>query len=212
MLPGVIIVIILAVATYIIIDKKKKQQLIENEKRKQQQQLEDKRQKQEIIRNNFKKVFPDVEEKFSNLLSTIGKDEKMSIYRTEVSKTFNELLRVFLNIIEADKRLDNLDKLRKNLLTTLETTNNEGKRMQEGIEKSKELIAKINTESNELKKYIANAKDEIAATGLDFVHTATEIELAKSSGNLVELSRLKTKSQNLSYITEHFPVFSDYTN
>ena len=170
---------------------------------KKRNYLENKRKKQELLRNNFHKLFPEVDDKFSNLLNTIGKEESLQFYRKEASKVFNELLRVFVNIIEANKRLDNMDKLRKNLLPTLNnaTTN----RAKEGVEKSKELINRINIESNELKKYIDNAKEEIKATGLDFVHVATEIELSKASGQLANLAKLSTRSQSLSYIASNMP-------
>ena len=200
------IVFIALVLVYVIYYQKTRRQIEEKQK---QNVLEDKRKKQEIVRENFKKIFPEVDDKFSNLLNTIGKDEKMSIYRTEASKTFNELLRVFLNFIEADKRLDNLDRLRKNLLPSINDTKESNDRTKESIEKSKELIERINKESNELKKYMENAKEEIKATGLDFINTATEIELAKSSGKLIELSKLKARSKNLEYLTTHIPASSN---
>ena len=167
--------------------------------------LKNKKQKQELLRSSFHKVFPEVDDKFSDLLNVIGKDEKLSFYRKESSKLFNELLKVFINIVDADKRLDNMDKLRNNLLSTLNNNDNSS-RVKEAVEKSKQLINRINKESNELKKYIANAKEEIKATGLDFVHIATEIELSKASGELVDLTKLSTRSQNLSYIASNMPV------
>lgn len=174
-------------------------------KRKNKQLSEIKKQKLEALRINFRKVFPETDDKFSNLLNSIGKDDKYAIYRKESSKVFNDVLKVFVNIVEADKRLDNLDKLRKNLLQTLNNQDN-NTRIKEGVEKSKELINRINQNSNELKKYIANAKKEIKATGIDFVHVATEIELAKASGQLIDLAKLSSRSQSLSYIASNMPI------
>lgn len=202
MLVGIVIFVLVLVLVGVIYYNTKQKQIAA----KEQKELEEKRKKQELIRSNFKKVFPEVDEKFSNLLKIIGKDEKMSFYRTEASKTFNELLRVFLNIVESDKRLDNLDKLRKGLLPSIKDTNTNDKITDESIEKSKILIERINKESNELKKYIANAKDEIKATGLDFIKAAAEIELAKASGQSVVLSKLKERSKNLEYITTQLPI------
>ena len=202
MLVRIVIFVLVLVLVGVIYYKIKQKQIAA----KEQKELEEKRKKQELIRINFRKVFPEVDEKFSNLLRIIGKDEKMSFYRTEASKAFNELLRVFLNIVESDKRLDNLDKLRRGLLPSIKDTNNNDKISKESIEKSKILVERINKESNELKKYIANAKDEIKATGLDFVKAAAEIELAKASGQSVELSKLRERSKNLEFITTHLPI------
>ncbi len=205
---SIAIIIILFVIIYIIHKNKKVRKQIERQK---QNELEDKKQKQEIVRDNFKKIFPEVDEKFSYLMNTVGKDENMSLYRTEASKIFNEILKLFLTIIEADKRLDSLNNLRKNLLNSIDN-NNINKRVLEGNEKSKELIVQINKESNDLKKYIANAKEEIKASSIDFMNTAAEIELSKSSGKLIELSKLQTRCKNLSYLTEHMPLSSDLQN
>ena len=202
MLVGIVISVLVLVLVGVIYYKTKQKQIAA----KKQKELEEKRKKQELIRINFRKVFPEVDEKFSNLLRIIGQDEKMSFYRTEASKAFNELLRVFLNIVESDKRLDNLDKLRRGLLPSINDTNTNDKITKESIEKSKILVERINKESNELKKYIANAKDEIKATGLDFVKAAAEIELAKASGQSVELSKLRERSKNLEFITTHLPI------
>ena len=91
-------------------------------------------------------------------------------------------------------------------MPSINDTNTNDKITKESIEKSKILVERINKESNELKKYIANAKDEIKATGLDFVKAAAEIELAKASGQSVELSKLRERSKNLEFITTHLPI------
>ena len=86
MLVGIVISVLVLVLASVIYYKTKQKQIAA----KEQKELEDKRKKQELIRINFRKVFPEVDEKFSNLLRIIGKDEKMSFYRTEASKAFKK--------------------------------------------------------------------------------------------------------------------------
>ena len=193
----VIVCIFVIILVYVYLKKKKEKNI-----------LADKKQKLELLREAFHKGYPEIDDNFTNLLNSLGNDDKYNFYRKESSRVFNELLKVFLNIVEADKRLDNMDNLRKKLLTTLEQEGTNS-RTKDSIEKSKQLIIRINNESNDLKKYIAKAKEEIKATGIDFVHVTTEIELAKTSGELLDISKLSSRSQTLSYIASNLPVTTE---
>ena len=154
---------------------------------------------------SFKKAYPDIEDKYKELINSIGDDSKYKFYREEASKVLNELLRVYLNIIESNKRLENFARLKENLLPTINNTD-DSPRAKEGAEKSKQLINRIDKESDLLKKYIQDSVEEIKATKLDFIHVTTEIELAKASGQIVDLAKLSSRSQSLSYIASNLPT------
>ena len=153
----------------------------------------------------FRKDYPDIYEKYNDLLISFGNDSKYEFYKQEASKVFDQLLTVYFNIIESKKRIENFKKLRINLLSTLDSANNNPRAL-EGVEKSKQLIVRIDTESELLNKYIIEANEEIMATRLDFIHVTTEIELAKSSGQLVDLVKLASRSKSLSYIASNLPT------
>ena len=153
----------------------------------------------------FKKSYPDIEDKYKELMNSLGDDSKYNFYREEAAKVFNELLRVYSNILESNKRLENFAKLKENLLPTLKNTD-ESQRAKEGVEKSKQLIKRIDEETVLLNKYINDSVEEIKATELDFIHVTTEIELAKASGQIVDLAKLSSRSQSLSYIASNLPT------
>ena len=153
----------------------------------------------------FKKAYPDIEDKYKELMNSLGDDSKYNFYREEAAKVFNELLRVYSNILESNKRLENFAKLKENLLPTLKNTD-ESQRAKEGVEKSKQLIKRIDEETVLLNKYINDSVEEIKATKLDFIHVTTEIELAKASGQIVDLAKLSSRSQSLSYIASNLPT------
>ena len=153
----------------------------------------------------FRKDYPDFYERYNDLLNSLGNDNKYEFYKQEAAKVFDQLLTVYFNIIESKKRIENFKKLRKNLFSTLDNAN-DNPRAIEGVEKSKQLIVRIDTESELLNKYITEANDEIMATRLDFIHVTTEIELAKSSGQLVDLVKLASRSKSLSYIASNLPT------
>ncbi len=153
----------------------------------------------------FRKDYPDIYERYNDLLISFGNDSKYEFYKKEASKVFDQLLNVYFNIIESKKRIENFKKLRKNLFATLDNTN-DNPRALEGAEKSKQLIVRIDTESDLLNNYITEANEEIMATRLDFIHVTAEIELAKSSGQLVDLVKLASRSKSLSYIASNLPT------
>ena len=158
----------------------------------------------EKLRNAFKEEYPEIDNKYSELQKSIGFDNNYKLYRDEASNVFREILNVYYNTIEADKRIDHFSKLRKNLLQTLEK-NDGSERAKEGAERSRQLIKRIDEESEVLAKYIVKAQDEIKATELDFIHTTTEIELAKASGQTIDLAKLSSRSKSLRVIASNLP-------
>ncbi len=158
----------------------------------------------EKLRNAFKEEYPEIDNKYTELQNSIGLDHNYKLYRDEASNVFKEILNVYYNTIEADKRIDHFSKLRKNLLQTLEK-NDGSERAKEGAERSRQLIKRIDEESEVLAKYIVKAQDEIKATELDFIHTTTEIELAKASGQTIDLAKLSSRSKSLRVIASDLP-------
>lgn len=161
--------------------------------------------KNDKLRFYFSKEYPEVDSKFTDLLDTIGEDEKYKFYKKEALNVFGELLKVFSNILEANSRIIKLGELNDKLSETL-NNKDESDRAKEGIAKSKELITRIGKEIKELESYVTNAKEEIKATGLDFIHVCAEIELSKGSGQLFEPVKLASRSKSLSYIASNLPV------
>ncbi len=157
----------------------------------------------------FKKDFPDIQDKYNDLLKSIGNDEKYDIYKSEAAKVYEQLLKVHSNIIESNQRIENFKKLKDNLVATL-NTNDDSPRVKEGIERSKELISRIEKEDKLLREYISEANEEIKATRLDFIHVTTEIELAKSSGQLIDLVKLSSRSKSLSYLASNLPTAIEF--
>ena len=158
----------------------------------------------EKLRNAFKNDYPEIDNKYSELQNSIGYDNNYKLYRDEAANVFKEILKVYYNTIKADKRIDNFAKLRKNLLQTIEK-NDGSERAKEGAERSKQLITRIDNESELLAKYIVNAQNEIKATELDFIHTTTEIELAKASGQTIDLAKLSSRIKSLRFIASNLP-------
>ena len=158
----------------------------------------------------FQKEYPEVFSNYKNLLNSLGHDEKYSFYREEAGKVFEELMKVYINTVESDKRIEKFDELRDKLRDTL-YTNDKSSRAQEGVEKSKLLIERLDKEEKELRNYIEKAQEEINATALDFIHVTTEIELSKASGELAEPSKLSSRSKSLSYIASNLPVTTGLT-
>ena len=153
----------------------------------------------------FQKDYPEVFSNYNSLLNSLGNDEKFSFYREEAAKVFDELMKVYINTVESDRRIEKFEELKNKLLKTLDNSEN-NERAKEGDEKSKKLIGRLEKESQELKNYINNAQEEIKATALDFIHVTTEIELSKASGELAEPSKLSSRSKSLSYIASNLPV------
>ena len=158
----------------------------------------------------FKKEYPEVFSNYNSLLKSLGNDEKYSFYREEAGKVFDELMKVYINTVESDKRIEKFDELRDKLRDTLYTSD-KSTRAQEGVEKSKQLIERLDKEEKELRNYIEKAQEEINATALDFIHVTTEIELSKASGELAEPSKLSSRSKSLSYIASNLPVTTGLT-
>ena len=158
----------------------------------------------------FQKEYPEVFSNYNSLLQTLGNEEKFSFYRNETGKVFEELMKVYVNTVESDKRIKKLEELKDKLLETLNSSD-ASMRAIEGAEKSKGLIKRIEKEEKDLKEYISNAQEEIKATALDFIHVTTEIELSRASGELLEPSKLSSRSKSLSYIASNLPVSTGLT-
>ena len=158
----------------------------------------------------FQKDYPEVFSNYNSLMNSLGNDEKFSFYREEAAKVFDELMKVYINTVESDRRIEKFEELKNKLLKTLDNSEN-NERAREGDEKSKKLIGRLEKESQELKNYINNAQEEIKATALDFIHVTTEIELSKASGELAEPSKLSSRSKSLSYIASNLPVTTGLT-
>ena len=158
----------------------------------------------------FKKEYPEVFSNYNTLMNSLGNDEKYSFYKEEAGKVFDELMKVYINTVESDKRIEKFDELRDKLRDTLYTSD-KSTRAQEGAEKSKQLIERLDKEEKELRNYIEKAQEEINATALDFIHVTTEIELSKASGELAEPSKLSSRSKSLSYIASNLPVTTGLT-
>lgn len=158
----------------------------------------------------FQKEYPEVFNNYKTLKNSLGYDEKYSFYMEEAGKVFDELMKVYINTIESAKRIEKFDELRDKLRDTL-YTNDKSNRAQEGVEKSKQLIERLDKEEKELRNYIDKAREEINATALDFIHVTAEIELSKASGELAEPSKLSSRSKSLSYIASNLPVTTGLT-
>ncbi len=158
----------------------------------------------------FQKEYPEVFSNYNSLLKSLGNDEKFSFYKEEAGKVFDELMKVYVNTVESDKRIEKFDELRDKLRDTLYTSD-KSTRAIEGVEKSKQLIERLDKEEKELRNYIEKAQEEIKATALDFIHVTAEIELSKASGELAEPSKLSSRSKSLSYIASNLPVTTGLT-
>ena len=158
----------------------------------------------------FQKEYPEVFSNYNSLLKSLGNDEKFSFYKEEAGKVFDELMKVYVNTVESDKRIEKFDELRDKLRDTLYTSD-KSTRAIEGVEKSKQLIERLDKEEKELRNYIEKAQEEITATALDFILVTAEIELSKASGELAEPSKLSSRSKSLSYIASNLPVTTGLT-